>query len=68
MDKLLRAREVAAATGLPKSTVYRLAQRGELPHVKFLGKSVRFPESAVERWIAERLEASGAAVVGDAQS
>lgn len=58
MDRLLRAREVAAATGLPRSTVYRLAQSGELPCVKFAAKSVRFPERAISQWIERQLAAT----------
>ena len=54
MDRLLNAREVAAMTGLPRITVYRLAQVGDLPCVRFLKRGVRFPQSAVEAWIAER--------------
>ncbi len=39
--------EVAALLGLPKSTVYDLARRGELPCAR-LGRTLRFVRDDVE--------------------
>lgn len=43
----MTAAEVAAMLALPKSTVYDLARRGELPCAR-LGRSVRFLREDVE--------------------
>jgi len=40
-----------------------MAAHGQIPHVRFGAKAVRFPQSAIERWIEHRLQAS----VGDGQ-
>jgi len=39
--------EVAAMLGLPKSTVYDLARRGELPCAR-LGRTLRFVRDEIE--------------------
>lgn len=61
MDKspqaLLTARGVEERTNLPKSTVYELAARGELPCLR-IGRAVRFPLRAIEEWI-ERNTSNG---------
>ena len=59
MDKLLKAREVTALTGIPKTTIYHLATTDELPHLHFGSRAVRFPQAALENWIAERTSAVG---------
>jgi excisionase family DNA binding protein len=41
-------REMAALTGLPEGTLYRLAAAKQLPTVR-LGRSVFFPKAAVDR-------------------
>ena len=43
----MTAREVAHMLALPKSTVYELARRGELPCAR-LGRTVRFLRDDVE--------------------
>ena len=45
--------------GLGRSSVLNLADRGELPRLRF-GRSVRFAVSDVERLVAERRSASQA--------
>ncbi len=44
----MTAAEVALLLGLPKSTVYELARRGELPCAR-LGRTVRFLRDDIER-------------------
>lgn len=51
---LLKVPEVAEATGLGSSHIWRLIQRGELPVVR-IGKSVRIRASDLDRFIEERL-------------
>jgi excisionase family DNA binding protein len=50
---LLRAGEVARLLGLGRSTVFALLAAGELPVIR-IGRSVRVPRAALERWIDER--------------
>ncbi len=50
---LLRPREVAVATGLSRSMVYALINRGELPAIR-VGKSVRVPVAELQQWIREQ--------------
>lgn len=50
---LFTADEVAAVLGVPRTYVYALARRGELPTVRVGERYVRFRAQALERWIAE---------------
>ena len=52
---LLRAGEVAKLLGLGRSTVFALLAAGELPVVR-IGRSVRVPRVALERWVDERTD------------
>jgi excisionase family DNA binding protein len=52
---LLRAGEVAKLLGLGRSTVFALLAAGELPVVR-IGRSVRVPRGALERWVDERTD------------
>jgi excisionase family DNA binding protein len=52
---LLRAAEVAKLLGLGRSTVFALLAAGELPVVR-IGRSVRVPRAALERWVDERTD------------
>jgi excisionase family DNA binding protein len=53
MQRLLRARELSAETGIPVSTLHHWAKADRIPHVRIDG-FVRFPEHEVEAWIRER--------------
>jgi excisionase family DNA binding protein len=56
---LLRPTEVGKLLGLGRSKVFAMLATGELPVVR-LGRSVRVPREALERWIRERtLESPG---------
>ena len=62
---LLDVREVGEQLGCGRTLVYQLIARGELPVVK-LGRLTRIPASALETFVARRLEgpASAPAVPG----
>jgi excisionase family DNA binding protein len=53
-DEILTLDEVAAYLKAGKRTVYRLAQKGEVPAFK-LGGMWRFRRSELDRWIAESI-------------
>jgi len=50
---LLRPAEAAEVLGVGRSKIYALLAAGELPGVR-VGKSVRVPVAALERWVNER--------------
>ena len=52
---LLRIPEAAQLVGLGRSSIYELISAGDLPVVR-VGRAVRVPRLAIERW-AERLQA-----------
>jgi len=52
---LLKAGEVAKLLGLGRSKVFAMLAVGELPVIR-IGRSVRVPRAALERWIAERTQ------------
>lgn len=54
MQKLLKARELSAETGIPVSTLHHWAKADKIPHVRIAG-FVRFPEEQVEAWLRERI-------------
>ncbi|HHK0271239.1 TPA: helix-turn-helix domain-containing protein [Pseudomonas aeruginosa] len=53
-SEILTLEEVAAYLKAGKRTVYRLAQRGEIPAFK-LGGMWRFRRSELDRWIASSI-------------
>jgi excisionase family DNA binding protein len=52
-EPLLSAAEAGALLGIPRSSVYDYAKRGELPHVR-VGKHVKFIRQDLERALAGR--------------
>jgi prophage regulatory protein len=51
----LRRPAVEAATGLSRSTIYDMMDRGEFPRPIRIGRrAVAWPESTVLAWLAER--------------
>lgn len=52
-EPLLSAAEAGALLGIPRSSVYDYAKRGELPHVR-VGKHVKFIRRDLERVLAGR--------------
>ena len=58
--RLIRLREVMAKTGLSRSYVYALAQKGQFPQpVKLTERSSAWIESEVQSWIDSRIQARG---------
>lgn len=50
---LLRGGEVAQLLNISRSKAFEMMASGELPCVR-IGRSVRVPRIALERWIADR--------------
>jgi len=55
---LLRAEGVARLLGIGRSKAYEMIDRGELPSLR-IGRLVRVPRHALDRWIAEHKEVEG---------
>lgn len=53
VEPAMTVRDVAAFLNVDEKTIYRLAQKGDLPGFKVLG-SWRFQRPDIEAWIAER--------------
>lgn len=59
---LLRLPEVMKRTGLARASVYAAIKRGEFPKSVSLGpRAVAWPSDEIEKWIEQRIAASGAA-------
>jgi prophage regulatory protein len=55
-DRLLRLPEVECLTGLCRSAIYEQMRKGAFPRsVKAGQRTTAWPESAVQSWIAERM-------------
>lgn len=58
MTTLIRLKQVSALTGLPRSTIYHLIQKGQFPkQIKLSERSVAWSLASVESWVAERISA-----------
>ena len=54
-DQHLRRPAVEAATGLSRSTIYDMMDRNEFPRPVRIGRrAVAWPESVIQKWLAER--------------
>ena len=59
-DRLIRLREVMARTDFSRSTIYRKMRDGSFPEaVKTGDRAVRWRESEIEAWLADRPRATG---------
>jgi excisionase family DNA binding protein len=56
-ESAMTVRDVATFLNVDEKTIYRLAQRGELPGFKVAG-SWRFQRTDLDRWIETRKQAS----------
>jgi len=52
-EPLMDADQAARLLGLPRSSIYAYAKRGELPHVK-IGRHLKFIRADLERALAGR--------------
>lgn len=52
-DKFFTIDEVAKYLRIPKSTIYKLSQKGQIPSCK-IGKQLRFRKSSLDDWITEK--------------
>ena len=50
---VLKPSEVAEALAVSRGTVYEMIRRGEIPSIR-MGRNVRVPRKALERWLVER--------------
>ena len=58
--KLLTRQQIEEITGLTRSTIYRLMRSGQFPEPIRIGpRAVRWPQSEIESWIADRPRATG---------
>ena len=54
--QLISAKKLSEITGIPIRTLYRLAQDGSLPAVRFGKRIIRFDMSAVSRIVEGQLK------------
>jgi prophage regulatory protein len=60
-DRLMRLQELAATSGLSKTTIYQLMKEGKFPKsIRIHARLVGWSEKAVQKWIQERIAASEA--------
>jgi excisionase family DNA binding protein len=59
VPKLLTVKQLAEKTGLPKWRIHELCAQGKGPPFLRIGKTYRFAEDAVVRWIEEQSQQVG---------
>ena len=52
-EEILTTKDLARYLRCHVSTLYRMVNRGEIPHFR-LGTDIRFRRSAIERWLDEQ--------------
>ena len=55
---LLKPREAAQALAISERTLWDLGKNGEIPSITVGKKSIRYPVTGLERYIAEQVEKS----------
>jgi excisionase family DNA binding protein len=53
-EQLLTAREVADIIGVSSETILRWVRRGQLSAIRLPSGALRFPEQALQDWLAAR--------------
>lgn len=53
-EKYLTYKQLADRLHLPVGSLYGKVARGEIPHVRFGPRTVRFDEAKVEQWLKTR--------------
>lgn len=59
MEKLLSARQLADALGVPLGTIYRWNYTGDGPPMVKIGRHAKYRPADVDRWLDEKAKASG---------
>jgi excisionase family DNA binding protein len=54
LQELLTAQQLAELLKKHPRTILRMAQSGELPHVRIGERGIRFVPSEIQDWLAER--------------
>ena len=57
-EKLLSLPEVEVAISFKRSHIYALIKQGQFPAPVVIGTNSRWPQSAVQNWIAEMIKQS----------
>lgn len=52
---ILTLDELSSYLKLPKSTLYKMSERGKIPSFK-AGRQIRFRKTAIDKWISEQEE------------
>ena len=53
LDRMLTIKQIAAETGISRSTIYRLTRKGVFPKPVPIGdRGKRWPESEIKVWLA----------------
>ncbi len=52
-DNFFSTKEVSQYLKIPRGTIYKLSQKGEIPSVK-IGKQLRFRKSSIDKWITQK--------------
>lgn len=58
-DKIFRLPKVKEATGLSRSTIYEMIERGDFPRpIQLAPRAVGWIETEISDWISERITAT----------
>ena len=52
-EKLFSIDELSKYLNIPKSTIYKLSQKSEIPACK-IGKQLRYRKSSIDKWLSEK--------------
>jgi len=66
-EKLLTLNEVVAYMNIPKSTIYKLVERGVIPSAR-IGKQLRFRKSSLDAWLTQRENKSFSSTAGKSRN
>jgi len=66
-DEVLNADEASAWLKIPKSTLYKLCNDGDLPAAK-VGRHWRFHRVTLEQWLLHRTHKSHVELTGDREN
>lgn len=57
-NRILRVPDVKKITGLSRTTIYKLVKEQDFPSpIKLSKKAIGWPESTIENWIKQRIDA-----------